>query len=143
MHLAGLLAGLLGLPGVLSAQDATPTSLRWAVAPALLPPGAMFSVVSGDPTGPDESIIQLSMPDGYRMPPHFHPTDERVVVKQGTLLVGMGDRLDVEKTIALETGDTIVARPAADDECRAARSRCVPSRVACAASIRAPEKRAP
>jgi len=109
MHLAGLLAGLLGLPGVLSAQDATPTSLRWAVAPALLPPGAMFSVVSGDPTGPDESIIQLSMPDGYRMPPHFHPTDERVVVKQGTLLVGMGDRLDVEKTIALETGDTIVA----------------------------------
>jgi hypothetical protein len=28
------------------------------------------------------------MPDGYRMPPHFHPTDERAEVKQGTLLVG-------------------------------------------------------
>jgi mannose-6-phosphate isomerase-like protein (cupin superfamily) len=41
--------------------------------------------------------------------PHFHPTDERVEVKQGTLLVGMGDRLDLGKTMALATGDTIVA----------------------------------
>ena len=110
MHLAGLVAGLLALPGVLFAQDAaTPTSLRWAVVPPLLPSGAMIAVVSGDPTGPGQSTIQLWMPDGYRMPPHFHPTDERVEVMQGTLLVGMGDRLDVEKTMALATGDTIVA----------------------------------
>jgi quercetin dioxygenase-like cupin family protein len=110
IHLAGLVAGLLALPHVLSAQvPATPTSLRWAVAPPLLPPGAMIAVVSGDPTGPGQSTIQLLMPDGYRMPPHFHPTDERVEVKQGTLLVGMGDRLDAGKTMALATGDTIVA----------------------------------
>jgi hypothetical protein len=50
--------------------------------------------------------IQLSMPDGYRMPPHFHPTDEHVEVKQGTLLIGMGDRLDIKKTIAAALGDT-------------------------------------
>jgi mannose-6-phosphate isomerase-like protein (cupin superfamily) len=49
------------------------------------------------------------MPDGYRMPPHFHPTDERVEVKQGTLLVGMGDRLDARKTLPLTVGDTGVA----------------------------------
>jgi quercetin dioxygenase-like cupin family protein len=49
------------------------------------------------------------MPDGYRMPPHFHPTDERVEVKQGTLLVGMGDRLDARKTLPLAVGDTILA----------------------------------
>jgi quercetin dioxygenase-like cupin family protein len=110
IHLAGLVAGLLALPSVLSAQDAaTPRPLRWAVAPPLLPPGAMIAVVSGDPTGKGQSTIQLSMPDGYRMPPHFHPTDERVEVKQGTLLVGMGDRLDVGKTMALTTGDTILA----------------------------------
>ncbi len=137
IHLAGLVAGLLAPPGLLSAQDPTvrrlmialvssaalllgspslsaqaadiPTSLRWAVAPPLLPPGAMIAVVSGDPTGAGQSTIQLSMPDGYRMPPHFHPTDERVEVKQGTLLVGMGDQLDVGKTMALATGDTIVA----------------------------------
>jgi hypothetical protein len=50
--------------------------------------------------------IQLSVPAGYRMPAHFHPTDEHVEVKQGTLLIGMGDRLDVNKTIAAAPGDT-------------------------------------
>ena len=69
----------------------------------------MIAVVAGDPAGPGQSTIRLSMPDGYRMPPHYHPTDERVEVKQGTLLVGVGDRLDVGKTMAMVTGDTIVA----------------------------------
>ena len=110
IHLAGLVAGLIALPGALPAQDAAaPTSLRWVVAPPLLPPGAMIAVVAGDPAGPGQSTIRLSMPDGYRMPPHYHPTDERVEVKQGTLLVGVGDRLDVGKTMAMVTGDTIVA----------------------------------
>ena len=99
----------LGAPRLTAQDAATPTSLRWGVAPPLLPPGALIAVVSGDPAGPGQSTIQLSMPDGYRMPPHFHPTDERVEVKQGTLLVGMGDRLDLGKTMALATGDTIVA----------------------------------
>ena len=39
-------------------------------------------------------------------PPHFHPTDEHVEVKQGTLLIGMGDRLDIKKTIPVAVGDT-------------------------------------
>jgi len=82
---------------------------QWAIAPPLLPPGALIAVVSGDPAGPGESTIELSMPDGYRMPPHFHPTDERIEVKQGTLLVGMGDRLDARKTMPLNVGDTAVA----------------------------------
>ena len=38
------------------------------------------------------------MPDGYKIAPHTHPTDEIVEVKQGTFLVGMGDTFDVEKT---------------------------------------------
>ncbi|HXI95207.1 MAG TPA: hypothetical protein VNG04_03715, partial [Candidatus Acidoferrum sp.] len=63
--------------GVAQTPAAT-TPLQWAVAPPLLPPGALIAVVSGDPAGPGESTIELSMPDGYRMPPHFHPTDERI-----------------------------------------------------------------
>ena len=82
---------------------------QWAVAPPLLPRGALIAVVSGDPAGPGESTIELSMPDGYRMPPHFHPTDERIEVKQGTLLVGTGDRLDARKTMPVNVGDTAVA----------------------------------
>jgi hypothetical protein len=53
----------------------------------LLPPGALIAVVSGDPTGPGQSTIELSMPDGY----------------------GMGDRLDAKKTLPLTVGDTVVA----------------------------------
>lgn len=99
-------AFLLGSPGLAAQAVATPTALRWAAAPSLLPPGALIAVVSGDPTGPGQSTIELSMPDGYRMPPHLHPTDEHVEVKQGTLLIGMGDRLDVRKTIPVAVGDT-------------------------------------
>jgi quercetin dioxygenase-like cupin family protein len=96
----------------LTAQDvAAAEPLRWAVAPPLLPPGAMIAVISGDPADRRQSTIELSMPDGYRMPPHFHPTHERVEVKQGTLLVGMGDRFDAKKTLPLSAGDTINAPP--------------------------------
>jgi quercetin dioxygenase-like cupin family protein len=68
-----------------------------------------MTVVSGDPTRPGRFTIELAMPDDYRMPPHFHPSDERAEVKQGTLLVGMGDRLDARKTLPLAAGDTAVA----------------------------------
>lgn len=46
------------------------------------------------------------MPDAYRIPPHFHPTAERVEVKQGTFLVGMGDKLDLKKSQPISIGDT-------------------------------------
>lgn len=103
---AGLLLGTprLGAQGVTSAKP-----LQWAVGPSLLPPGAMIALVSGDPTGPGQSTIELSMPDGYRIPPHFHPTDERVEVKEGTLRVGTGNRFDARKTLAMGAGDTMVA----------------------------------
>ena len=34
------------------------------------------------------------MPDGYRIGPHWHPTDENVTVISGTLGAGMGDKFD-------------------------------------------------
>jgi quercetin dioxygenase-like cupin family protein len=49
------------------------------------------------------------MPDGYRLPPHFHPSDEHVEVREGTLLVGTGDVLDPRRTQALTAGDSTTA----------------------------------
>lgn len=100
---------LLGAPDLAAQGAGTAAPLQWAAAPSLLPPGALIAVVSGDPTRPGQSTIELAMPDGYRMPPHFHPSDERVEVRQGTLLVGMGDRFDARKTLPLAVGDTAVA----------------------------------
>jgi quercetin dioxygenase-like cupin family protein len=79
--------------------------LQWAPAPAVFPKGAMMAVVDGDPSQAGPFEVQLSFPNGYKIPPHFHPTEETMEVKQGTFLVGMGDRLDVKKTAAMKKGD--------------------------------------
>lgn len=65
----------------------------------------MMAVVSGDPSKEEPFQIQLSMPDGYKIPPHFHPTDEVVEVKQGTFLVRMGDTLDPNSAKPMDRGD--------------------------------------
>ncbi len=104
------LAPLLGLTvfaSALSAQSAPATAtLQWGPAPAVFPKGAQMAVVSGDPGKAETFTIQLSMPDGYRIPPHFHPTDEVVQIKQGALLVGMGDQLDIKGIQPMVVGDT-------------------------------------
>ena len=83
----------------------TPASLQWAV-PTTLPTSALVAVVSGDPTAPGECTFLISMPNGYRIPPHFHPSPTHVEVTEGTLLVGMGDQLDPKRTQALSTRDS-------------------------------------
>ncbi len=101
--------GFLAAPGLMAQATANSASLRWTV-PDVLPPGALLAVISGDPTRPGESTLELSMPDGYRIPPHFHPSYEHVEVMEGTLLAGMGDQLDPKQTHPLAAGDSATAR---------------------------------
>lgn len=82
----------------------TKNKLSWGPAPAVFPAGAKMAVVSGDPGKAAMFTVQLSMPDGYKIPPHYHPTDEEVKVLKGTFLVGMGDTLDLSKTKPLKAG---------------------------------------
>jgi hypothetical protein len=63
-----------------------------------------MAVVSGDPSKAEPFVVELSMPNGYKVPPHFHPTDEVVEVKEGTFLVGMGDTFDPKKDQPDEAG---------------------------------------
>ncbi len=99
---------LMILTPVLTAQGtpkAKADSLQWGPAPAVFPAGAKMAVVSGDPSKPGPFVIQLAMPDGYRLAPHFHPTDETVEVKQGTFLFAMGDTFDLAKTKPMNVGE--------------------------------------
>ena len=100
----------LAAPGAMAQVQTSdaPAALKWQV-PPLLPPGALLAVVSGDPTAPGVCTMELSMPDGYRLPPHYHPHYEHVEVKEGTILAGMGDRLDPKQTRALTVGDSAPA----------------------------------
>jgi len=70
-----------------------------------------MAVVSGDPSAAGMFTIELSMPDGYRIPPHFHPTDEHVTVLSGRFLVGMGDSVDTQQAMTL-VQDGFVTAPA-------------------------------
>jgi quercetin dioxygenase-like cupin family protein len=101
-----VLAAAATLAGDLAAQAADPALLQWSLVPPILPPGARIAVVSGDPTIPGMTTVELIMPNGYRIPPHSHPVDEFVEVKEGTLLVGIGDEMDPGKTMRAEVGDT-------------------------------------
>jgi quercetin dioxygenase-like cupin family protein len=98
-------AGLVLAAGTAAAQGiakddashviiALPGKIAWAPAPAILPKGAELAVVEGDPSKAGEFTMRLRMPDGYRIPPHFHPVTEHVTVLQGTFRVGMGDKFD-------------------------------------------------
>jgi hypothetical protein len=78
---------------------------HWGPAPAVFPQGARMAVVSGDPTKAGQFTIELAMPNGYKIAPHFHPTDEAVEIKKGTLLIGMGDTFDASKAKAMKAGD--------------------------------------
>jgi mannose-6-phosphate isomerase-like protein (cupin superfamily) len=86
------------------AQNAA--KLTWGPAPPFLPAGAEFALVSGDPGKAGRYEIELSMPSGYTIPPHFHPTDEHVSVVSGHFHYAMGDKIDQKAMKVLEKGQS-------------------------------------
>lgn len=95
------LLAAVALPGAAVAQA---PALTWGPAPPVFPAGARMAVLQGDPSQSALFTVRLEMPAGYRIPPHFHPTDEGVTVISGTFLVGMGDTLDAARTTTLQAG---------------------------------------
>ena len=89
--------------------DAGDAGLQWSPAPAVFPPGAEMAVVQGDPGATALFTVRLRFPDGYRLPPHTHPTDEHVTVIRGTFLVGMGATFDANALQALGAGGFVTA----------------------------------
>jgi len=94
--LLGVSLGIIG--GLASAAD-TPILLsgkavKWGPPPPSLPPGAKFAVLEGDPAKTGSVTVRLKLPPGYKVPPHFHPTDEHVTVLSGDFSIGMGDAID-------------------------------------------------
>ena len=76
----------------LLATAAPEEDIQWGPAPPIFPKGAEFAVLQGDPSKPDEFTVRLRFPNGYKIPPHTHPTVENVTVLKGTFLAGMGEQ---------------------------------------------------
>jgi len=71
-----------------------PADLKWGDPPPVFEKGMSFTVVSGDPGASGIFVVRLKMPAGYKIAPHWHPTDEHVTVMNGTFSVGMGETFD-------------------------------------------------
>lgn len=68
--------------------------MQWGEAPPGLPAGGKMAVLDGDPNKKGSFTVRLKAPDGYRIPPHTHPTAERLTVISGTLHLRTGEKFD-------------------------------------------------
>jgi len=80
------------------------SDIKWGPAPPAFQPGAQFAVLEGDPAKPGPFVVRVKFPDGYKVMPHWHPTDEHVTVLSGTFALGMGEAFDKAKMQELPTG---------------------------------------
>jgi hypothetical protein len=106
----GLVLAALALAPVCFAQQSshvmvTPEDVKWGPASPKLPPGAQFAVLVGDPSNPGVPyVFRAKAPDGFSVPPHWHPTDENVTVISGIFMLGFGERFDKGAIRALGAG---------------------------------------
>lgn len=84
---------------------ATPAEIAWG-RPDPSGNSSMQSVVlDGDPMKSGAPFtLRLKMPDGFVVLPHWHPVDENVVVVQGTLMMGAGEKFDRNNAHELPVG---------------------------------------
>ena len=90
-----------------------PAELQWGPAPGILPAGAHLAVLEGDPTKAGEFTMRLKMPNGYKIPPHFHTRMEHVTLISGSFHVGMGDKFDESRMAGVPVGAFIWIKPGA------------------------------
>lgn len=87
-----------------------PNDLKWNDVPSL-PPGAKIAVIEGPMSEAVPFTIRLKFPANYRLPAHWHPAVERVTVLSGTFYMGTGDKLDMDKSMAVPTGGLMIMQP--------------------------------
>ncbi|MES1259797.1 MAG: cupin domain-containing protein [Gemmatimonadota bacterium] len=104
-----LLILLAGGTAAAQAPAMSPPPLKWGPAPAIFPAGAQMAVLQGDPSGTAEFTVRLRFPNGYKIAPHTHPTDENVTVISGSFRVGMGNTFDPKTMMTLPAGGFVTA----------------------------------
>lgn len=80
-------------------------SIVWQAAPPSMPPGAKIAVLHGDPAKDGYFVMRIKAPDGFKVPAHYHPSDENLTVIQGTFMIGTGEKADPAGLKPLAAGD--------------------------------------
>jgi quercetin dioxygenase-like cupin family protein len=78
--------------------------VRWEAGPAGLPPGGQAAVLEGHPAKPGHFTVRARLPDGYRIPLHWHSSSEQITVLSGIFYLGTGDRFNEGSAEALSAG---------------------------------------
>jgi quercetin dioxygenase-like cupin family protein len=103
----------ISFSSVAAAADMSPImaakDVKWGPGSPALPPGAQMAVMAGDPAKSGFVSIRATMPAGYTIPPHTHPTDEHVTVLSGSVAFGMGDKVDPKTATTVEAGGYFTA----------------------------------
>ena len=91
-----------------------PSEVKWTAPPQGMARGTpsveagsplRYALIEGDPLKPGVPFtIRLGCSDGYKAAPHWHPTDENIVVLGGTFALGTGDKLDPAGLRDMPTG---------------------------------------
>ena len=120
-QILGCLVALAFAAGTVTAQEATtpatpeaatpathtfvkPMDIKYGDAPAVFAKGMRFAVISGDPGKEGPYVVRAKLPAGYKIMPHWHPTDENVTVSSGVFALGMGDKFDAKTMTRLAAG---------------------------------------
>ncbi|WP_231973455.1 cupin domain-containing protein [Variovorax sp. HW608] len=103
----GAASAFFVLPASVSAADAgdpmmvTPGAIKWGDAPPSIPKGAKLAVLMGDPSKEGPFVMRLKTPANYKIAPHTHTQAEQITVLSGTLILGMGEKIDKAHESAL------------------------------------------
>lgn len=82
----------------------------WIDGPATVP-GTKMLVLEGSPSQEGMFTMRVKLPAGTRIPPHWHPRDERVTILSGLAKVGFGDRFDEDAMTSFGAGSFYVNPP--------------------------------
>jgi hypothetical protein len=112
-----LLSGIFAfVPAAVYGESQTPahlmitsSELKWTDVPSL--PGAKLAVIEGPLNEAVPFTFRIKLPPDYKIPAHWHPAIEHVTVISGTFNLGMGDKLDTGKTVALTAGSVAIMQP--------------------------------
>jgi quercetin dioxygenase-like cupin family protein len=83
--------------------------LKWTDSAAF--PGAKVTVIEGPLNEAVPFTFRTKFPSDFKIPAHWHPVLEHVTVISGTISLGLGDKLDQDKTTALTAGSVVINPP--------------------------------
>ncbi len=105
---------LVGPPLAASASIPTivlPATTHWSAITSGPMAGGQMALLMGNPSKTGPYIMRVKVKDGTKFGPHLHTELENVTVISGTLMVGLGDKMNPAKMKAVPAGGFVSVPP--------------------------------